>query len=152
MLESHNLFFCLDVSILRKKSTVAWLLARYIVSPFKNDLASYLPYVAKLFKRSSVILCCATVYVSATGSSDVVVNRETVEWERERGRGIEEGGFKEVDWGEIACQALWKPQADWAGNQPTIPVQTSVLERSLCLLSLKSVSLFLWGEQDLDKQ
>lgn len=72
-------FFCLDVSILRKKSTVAWLLARYIVCPFKNDLASYLPYVAKLFKRSSVILCCATVFVSATGSSDVVVNRETVE-------------------------------------------------------------------------
>lgn len=72
-------FFVLTSASYGKKSTVAWLLARYIVSPFKNDLASYLPYVAKLFKRSSVILCCATVFVSATGSSDVVVNRETVE-------------------------------------------------------------------------
>lgn len=38
--------------------------------------------------------------------------------------------------GEIARQALWKPQADWAGNQPTIQVQTTALKQDLSPLSL----------------
>lgn len=60
-------------------------------------------------------------------------------------RESQEGGFEEVDWGEIACQGLWKPQADWAGNQPTIQVQTPVSKRDRSPFLFEEVSPTLLG-------
>lgn len=162
MLESDNLFFGFHVSILGKIKN--WVHQQIFVSPLKMIFQVIYPTCKTLSDKVSFCvvqqsLCLPLEAVVLQSTEEQSRGREGAreelgerDRERERGRDIEEGGFKEVDWGEIACQALWKPQADWAGNQPTIPVQTSVLERSLCLHSLKSVSLFLWGEQHLDKQ
>lgn len=61
-------------------------------------------------------------------------------------------GFKEADWGEIACQGLWNPQADWAESEPTIKVQSPVSKPDRSLSVFEEVSFSLSGGLDSDNQ